>query len=977
MIDALAAGVNVVVASVAGSGKTSTCLCFARACPTSRVLLLTYNARLKEESRVRVAEAGLGEAVEVHSYNSLGYRYYHDSCSRDLVSVVRENFPLQSSLPPFTHILIDEAQDVTPTIFAFLVKFLSDLRASHGPYARPPVYGVFGDELQAVYTFAMSDVRYLTHAAQVLPSNGAPWRHLRLRVSYRLPGHIAAFLNDVVLGLQGHIVPVKAAGLPVRYLRGSPWKIAEWVSRDIARKLFGCAARAAVTAINTTTSYKVERAGNPPFVELRGECDVVPVPRTPESGGLVSAFTELVRDEFASILRVQHAVLLGSSLDAGLRFPRTDPTATPSDIMVVAASIKESVTAPGATKKASPFRRLENLLSQNGIGIYIKAEDAAGSEVAAGKVLLSSFVACKGLERRSVYAMGMSASHFTFFARDVPPAAQLRAPNDIFVALSRASEELIVSGENSEGPLPFLRLSSLCLPSVVVEDVTPRGKAPQELPEKPRRLLVGSLLEHVPEVVLRTALDGLVFTCLTPGGTIISVPTIVDGTLSAESAAGGDSEAATPKELRASSKELVSHLTGLAIPAMLETSRTGSETEPPSCAMLNEVRCPSIVANMHPSIRARVKALPQLTRSSPPAYFLELAALWNASASVGMQGLISPVMQIRAFDWLTPSAAAACVQRLRERITDWEEGKFEVLRMVCHEHRKMPLEIAGQFDCITPTTLWELKCVSGQLSSSHKLQLALYAWLHQHPTPKEEMMLGADAPVPPEGGASSDCLAQPFATAAGPSGTSSPSARALLPCALLADSSETSASAPPMSYRLLNVLSGESWELSVRSDSDQAALNATAQLLLRRKLDSAPALDDDTFLAISAEAVGAAALVPPPFSAAASPPRLAAATASERSTPSERALLSPAAASAASAGGGVSSAGGAASDGGRKRPGLARSGSGGGGGDGVTMRDGLSPPPKLPRMAREEAPDSPPAAAVATAGAAPRHLQQS
>lgn len=314
VVDALAFSDNVIVESVAGSGETSTCLCFARAHPSSRVLLLTFNKRLKEESRARVSVLGLCDTVEVHSYHSLGYKYYSERCARDLVEVVAQSVPPRRELPPYTHVLVDEAQDMTATTHAFLCKVLCDLRAQEGAKWRAPIFGVFGDRLQAVYGFMGSDVRFLAHAHCVLPPNGAPWRRLQLRVSYRLPGNVAHFLNDALLGLPGHIRPHKGAGAPVRYLKGCPWSISDFVACDVAVKVFGSAARAAVEIINATNAVKRRDnprtgMGLPPYVALRGDNIIVPVPRSDATGGGEPALRALLNEEFSNFLSAQHGAV--------------------------------------------------------------------------------------------------------------------------------------------------------------------------------------------------------------------------------------------------------------------------------------------------------------------------------------------------------------------------------------------------------------------------------------------------------------------------------------------------------------------------------------------------------------------------------------------------------------------------------------------------------------------------------------------
>src|SRR5690606_41871068 len=75
---------NVVVDSVAGSGKTTTNLYIAYTYPQARFLLLTYNRRLKDETREKVKEHKLNN-LEVHSYHSFCVKYYNRKCYDDNV----------------------------------------------------------------------------------------------------------------------------------------------------------------------------------------------------------------------------------------------------------------------------------------------------------------------------------------------------------------------------------------------------------------------------------------------------------------------------------------------------------------------------------------------------------------------------------------------------------------------------------------------------------------------------------------------------------------------------------------------------------------------------------------------------------------------------------------------------------------------------------------------------------------------------
>ena len=82
IIAAVGGGKNAVVDSVAGSGKTTTTLHLARSYPADEILLLTYNAKLKLETRQKAEALGLRN-VEVHSYHSFCVNYYDGDCHKD------------------------------------------------------------------------------------------------------------------------------------------------------------------------------------------------------------------------------------------------------------------------------------------------------------------------------------------------------------------------------------------------------------------------------------------------------------------------------------------------------------------------------------------------------------------------------------------------------------------------------------------------------------------------------------------------------------------------------------------------------------------------------------------------------------------------------------------------------------------------------------------------------------------------------
>ncbi len=218
IIKAVAAGHNVVVDAVAGSGKTTTILLLAKAHPSKRIAVITYNARLKAETRAKAKRFGL-QNVEVHSYHSFGRRFYKDPCitDTDLQSIlqngVRPFFPINADI-----LILDEAQDMTKLYYDFIKKVRADtINQAHQLI-------VLGDNMQCIYDFPQkgADPRFLTLASKIYDSPN-PWLTLHLRQSYRITKPMERFVNEVMLGYP-RIHTEKASLQPVRYIMGDTFQ---------------------------------------------------------------------------------------------------------------------------------------------------------------------------------------------------------------------------------------------------------------------------------------------------------------------------------------------------------------------------------------------------------------------------------------------------------------------------------------------------------------------------------------------------------------------------------------------------------------------------------------------------------------------------------------------------------------------------------------------------------------------------------
>jgi superfamily I DNA/RNA helicase len=232
IIDCVKGGFNVLVDAVAGSGKTTTVLFLAAAVPHKKIVLFTYNARLKAETRERVRRLGLTN-VEVHSYHSFGVAHYVNPCvtDTDLKNILKYNYPLKNN--PVPHIVImDETQDMTPLYFQFVSKALVDMTKMCSQLL------ILGDNLQCIYDFPQkgADLRFLT-LADMLYASSYPWKKRNLRTSYRITKPMEYFINEMVLGYP-RMKSVKESSAPVEYITGDIFrKMPEYIYRTVLELL--------------------------------------------------------------------------------------------------------------------------------------------------------------------------------------------------------------------------------------------------------------------------------------------------------------------------------------------------------------------------------------------------------------------------------------------------------------------------------------------------------------------------------------------------------------------------------------------------------------------------------------------------------------------------------------------------------------------------------------------------------------------
>lgn len=184
---------NIFINAVAGSGKTTTSINISQKFNKKSILLLTYNAKLKIETRKKINDFGL-ENLEVHSFHSFCVKYYDSKTFKDekIISIYQNDTKMKS-LFTYDIIIIDEAQDLNLIYYNLIKKIYKDCNNKDLKYC------IIGDTNQTIYKYSGSDERFLLFSSKIF-NNGIEWEKCDLKNSFRMSKEATKFINNCMMG---------------------------------------------------------------------------------------------------------------------------------------------------------------------------------------------------------------------------------------------------------------------------------------------------------------------------------------------------------------------------------------------------------------------------------------------------------------------------------------------------------------------------------------------------------------------------------------------------------------------------------------------------------------------------------------------------------------------------------------------------------------------------------------------------------
>ncbi|KAF5583086.1 p-loop containing protein [Fusarium pseudocircinatum] len=372
------------------------------------------------------------------------------------------------------------------------------------------------------------------------------------------------------------------------------------------------------------------------------------------------------------------------------------------------------IIAPSIRTKG-PLQDLTNALAQvYGLPINVPPDEETPLDdiVINGKLCISTIHQFKGRERKLVILLGIDASYFQFFGRDLPDDS---CPNEIFVGLTRSLQQLVLVHDDESKMMPCISLDSLYDTAKIVNLTKRRTKIPH--PDLPGRLIeLGLMLpkscgaREITRYVQGDALDKLVerhlrvdrLAPLLPRHEHINIRNVV---------------LSDPKR---GFYESVSDINGLVIAAALELETAGT------------------LRSLGRSSEGEVDETVQKCPEKLVAWLCRKACEYEASLS----GYLPRVIQMKdhRYDWIKPGDLILARRRLDSELVDSAQGlNFEVEMQQQFYIDGQETQLCGRADIVHNTviesnddmdnlTIWEIKFVSS-LSNEHVIQTCIYAYL--------------------------------------------------------------------------------------------------------------------------------------------------------------------------------------------------------------------------------------------------------
>lgn len=367
----------------------------------------------------------------------------------------------------------------------------------------------------------------------------------------------------------------------------------------------------------------------------------------------------------------------------------------PDDIFILAPSLKNQMQC----------KELSHILSNNHINVYYPDNDdkEVKDNELKNKIVFSTFHQAKGRERKLVIIYNFDSSYY-FSAKD---ERQDVCSNGIYVAITRASQHLVMVHHKANNTMPFLDTNKL----MKYYDIAIMTRKEYIMLRK-NRSSVTDLVKYIDECAMNEILPLLESITVTiadadPKTTANIVTTIENN--------------------ETNTTENISNLTGIALPMMYEHKILKKN---PQIEKIVRELC-ELYKNTESDIVAAVRNEKEHMDNIIDKMKYGEKYLRYANIFISLNDrLIHNLKQINQYDWLNSKNVKICYENMKSILTT--ESKIEMeINVVENNEKYGQITINGRMDVVNDDCIWELKCVN-ELTNEHLLQLVVYMWLCNH-----------------------------------------------------------------------------------------------------------------------------------------------------------------------------------------------------------------------------------------------------
>ena len=382
------------------------------------------------------------------------------------------------------------------------------------------------------------------------------------------------------------------------------------------------------------------------------------------------------------------------------------------------------IIAP-SVNKSKILKDIENHLVNANIQCYVPMSDDSKLKaiILQNKVVFTTYNQAKGRERPYCIVLGFDTSYYKYYNRK---ANMKLCENILYVAVSRASKQLILVEDYKQGSHPFLRSDTLIYGFPLSYDVKTflqMSNASMKKKFMNRDIIEEEVRQKQALVIHTTSVTN--FTKFIKNEIIDKITSLVDKLFITTSPVDEQNSVIFPNDIQTSSStyEEVYDIIGVTLPSMLEINKCGKTNVLHRIAkievetMLQDDKHKTIIDEFNKIVYPCVSIRD----------WLHLGNFYLACTNK----LYYKIKQITNYDWITDKIIEGCHNNMRRNIVSFDDLIFEYEQEITFTDKAYgQITLMGRFDAIDSDTIWEFKCVES-FSLEHKLQLILYSYMWQ------------------------------------------------------------------------------------------------------------------------------------------------------------------------------------------------------------------------------------------------------